>query len=144
MPMSQAQAQSLCSETEWKTVANSFPPKLSELRPSMAKKNANRIARFLSKAEGEGDRDRAIALREALERVRALAPDKAVNDRQNARRRKKKEARGKNLEQKRHRAEVREKLRQKAEEPVDSDFEEKAAREKRKESSRKWYETEKK
>lgn len=144
MPMSQAQAQSLCSEIEWKTVANSFPPKLSELRPPLAKKNANRIARFLSKAESEGDRNRANALREALERVRALVPDKAVDKRQSERRQKKKEARGRSLEQKRHRAQVREKLRQRAEEPVDPDSEEKAAAEKKEESSRKWYETEKK
>ena len=57
MPVSEKQAQAVCSPTEWKTVVNSFPPKVSELGPSVAKKNANRIARFLSKAEADGDID---------------------------------------------------------------------------------------
>ena len=113
MPVSEKQAQSACSPTEWKTVVNSFPPKVSELGPSVAKKNANRIARFLSKAEADGDSERATVMKEALERLQALTADSKD---QSARRQKEKESYKKRQEQKDHRADVREKLQQKAEE----------------------------
>jgi hypothetical protein len=116
MSVSKDKAQSLCTPTEWKTVVNSFPPKLSDLGSSVAKKNASRIARFLSKAENDGESERVTVLQEALERLQAAAPDKKDEDKLSVRRQKEKKAREKAQEQKSHRAEVREKLLQKAEE----------------------------
>ena len=115
MSVTESQAQSLCSPTEWKTVVNSFPPKLSELGHSAVKKNAKRIARFLSKAEKEGEQEKIHALREALERVRALGHDEDKND--SARRGKEKKAREKRQQQKNQQAQVRERLRQKRGKP---------------------------
>jgi hypothetical protein len=116
MSATQEQAQSICSSTEWKTVVNSFPPKLSDLGPSMAKKNARRIGRFLSKAESDGESERVTVLQEALERLQALAPDTKESDKLSTRREKELKARKKAQEQKSHRADIREKLLQKAEE----------------------------
>lgn len=113
MPVSEKQAQSICTPTEWKTVVNSFPPKVSELGASVAKKNANRVSRFLSKAEAEGDSERAAVMKEALERLQAQTSDSKD---QSARRQKEKESYKKRQEQREHRADVREKLQQKAEE----------------------------
>ena len=113
MPVSEKQAQALCSPTEWKTVSNSFPPKVSELGPSVAKKNANRVSRFLSKAEAEGESERAEVMKEALERLQAQTADSKD---QSSRRQKEKESHKKRQEQRDHRADVREKLQQKAEE----------------------------
>ena len=112
MSATESQAQSLCSATEWKTVANSFPPRLSELAPSAVKKNANRIARFLAKAEGEGEQAKIEVLREALERTRALSADKDKSD--SSRRQKEKSAREQRRLQKEHRAKVRAQLQQKS------------------------------
>ena len=116
MSVSKDKAQSLCTPTEWKTVVNSFPPKLSDLGPSVAKKNASRIGRFLSKAESDGDTERVTVLKEALERLQSEAPDKKDDDKLSLRRKKEKKAREKAQGLKSHRAEVREKLIQKAEE----------------------------
>lgn len=111
MPVSKEKAESLCSKTEWNTVVNSFPPKVDNLKPSAAKKNANRVRRFLEKAEGE----QATVLTEALERFQALAPTKDSTTAA-ARREKEKAAREKAKQANSHRAEVREKLLKKAEE----------------------------
>ena len=112
MTITENKAQGLCSATEWKTVVKSFPPKLSELGASGAKKSANRIARFLEKAESEGAQDRVRVMREALDRLRDLVPDKSGSDKQSARRRKEKNARKESREQKSHRAQLKESLRQ--------------------------------
>lgn len=116
MPVSKEKAEALCTPTEWKTVVNSFPPKLAELEPSVVKKNASRIGRFLTKAQAEEDSERATVLQEALDRLQAKAPEKKEDEKVAARRKKEKRARKKAQEQKEHRAEVREKLLQKAEE----------------------------
>lgn len=112
MTITENQAQVLCSPTEWKTVINSFPPKLSELEASGAKKNSNRIARFLSKAEKEGSQDRAQVMREALDRLQKLIPDRAGTDKQSARRQRKKKQKEANREQKKHRAQLRERFQE--------------------------------
>lgn len=116
MAVTKDQAQALCTPTEWKTVVNSFDPKLSELGSNVAKKNANRITRFLQNAESEGDSKRADVMKEALERLEAVSSDSKDADKQSARRKKEKESHKKRQEQRVHRAEVREKLQQKAEE----------------------------
>lgn len=115
MPVSKEKAQSLCSTTEWNTVENSFPPKISTLKPSAAKKNANRVRRFLSKAEADKASELVAVFSEALERFLELAPKKASATR-SARREKERAAREKAKELNAHRAEVREKLLKKAEE----------------------------
>jgi hypothetical protein len=117
MPISVEDAKSLCSETEWKTVSNSFAPKLNELSPSVAKKQANRVQRFLEKAKTEdGGEKRVEVFTESLERLREVQPDKGESEKLVTRRQKEQAAREKAKEVRAHRNEVRTKLKEKAEE----------------------------
>jgi hypothetical protein len=117
VPITKEDAQSLCSQTEWNTLVNSFPPKLSELSASVAKKQANRVRRFLTKEEGsDADKKRVSLFSEALDRLAPLLPAKDEDPKATARREKAKAAKDKVKAERDHRAEVREKLIKKAEE----------------------------
>ncbi len=117
MSISLEDAQALCSETEWKTLIHSYPPKISDLAPSAAKKHGNRIRKFLSKEESaEGDKKRIAVFSEALERLDALVPDKADKAKLEARREKEKAARERIKSVKDKRSDVRDRLLKKAEE----------------------------
>lgn len=117
MSISKDKAEELCSKTEWDTLGNTFPPKVDELKGSVAKKHSNRVRRFLDKEQAEDGApvDRVKMFEEALERLEPLIPAKAENPKLEARREKEKAAREKAKEVRDHRTEVKEKLIEKAE-----------------------------
>lgn len=117
MPISIEEAQGHCSTTEWNTVSNSFPPKLESLTPAVLKKQANRVQRFLDKAEKDSDsKERIAVFSEALKRLQAQQPEKEDNAKLQARRAKEQAAKEKAQEERNKRTEVREALLKKEEE----------------------------
>ena len=117
MPISIEDAQGHCSTTEWNTVCNSFPPKIESLSASVLKKQANRVQRFLEKAEKASDsKERIAVFTEALGRLQAQQPNKEDNTKLQARRAKEQAARDKAKEERAKRSDVREALLKKEEE----------------------------
>lgn len=117
MPISKDDAQALCSKTEWNTVEASHPPKLSKLSGSAAKKQANRVKRFLAKEEsGDKDKKRIAVFQEALDRLTELVPAKDADPKKAAKREKEKAARERAKQTREKRVDVRERLNKKAEE----------------------------
>jgi hypothetical protein len=117
MATSQEKAQQLCSKTEWDTLVNSFPPRLSELPPAVLKKQANRVRRFLDKekASESGTAERIALFEEALQRLEAARPAEAgENEKLAARREKEKIAREREKSLRARRQEVKAKLQEKA------------------------------
>lgn len=106
------EAQALCTTTEWNTVQTSFSPKLEQIPAAVAKKQANRIQRFLDKCE---DSKKQQLFKEALERLKAKAPERD-NAESDSRREKEKAARAKAKEARGRLLDVRTKLKEKAEE----------------------------
>ena len=116
MPLSLDDTQKLCTKTEWNTLVNTFPPKVKELKASVAKKQANRVTKFLNIEEaGDGDKKRIAAFKEALERLAEMLPAKSDNDKKAARRAKEKKAKERIQQEKAKRTKVRERLVEKAE-----------------------------
>lgn len=117
MAITQDKAQALCSKTEWDTLQNSFPPKLNELSPSVLKKQANRIRRFLDKAKAESaDAERLALFEEALRRIEAArGDDEQSNDKLAARRAQEKAAQEREKALRDKRKDVKTKLLEKAE-----------------------------
>ncbi len=117
MAIAQDKAQELCDTTEWNTVVTSFPPKLAELAPNAAKKQANRVRRFLEQEQkSPGAEGRLALFQEALARLEEARGEVSKDDAKlSARREKEKaaEARKKGVRDQRH--EVRTKLAEKAE-----------------------------
>ena len=144
MSLNENEVQSLCSATEWKTVLNSFPPKLDNLGPSLAKNNANRIARFLEKAKNDDEQSKVIALKEALERVRSLLPIKVGEKKLSSRRLKEKKARQERRKQQKNRAMLKEKFQSKTQtqKPGDSSPDEESKPSTKKKSVREWLQPE--
>lgn len=117
MPTKKEDAQALCSETEWKTLVTSFSPKIDGMPGPVAKKQANRVRRFLSKEEaGEADKKRIALFQEALERFEKLLPKKEENNKLATRRKKEKAARERVKALRDQRLDARERLLKKAEE----------------------------
>ena len=116
MAISQDKAQELCSKTEWDTIVNSFPPRVSELSPAVLKKQANRVGRFLEKekATESASAERLALFAEALERLQAARPEEGDNEKLAARREKEKVAREREKSVRDRRQEVKTKLQEKA------------------------------
>ena len=116
MAISQDKAQELCSKPEWDTVTKTFAPRIEELTASVLKKNANRIRRFLEKEKTQPDSAQRVAVfEEALQRIEAQTPAQDdTNSKLEARRIKEKAARDKAKAIADKRAEVKTKLKEKA------------------------------
>ena len=116
MPLSLEDTQALCTNTEWNTLVNTFPPKVKGLKASVAKKQANRVTKFLSIEEtGDADKKRISAFKEALERLAEMLPEKSANDKRAARRAKEKKAKERIQQEKAKRTDVRDRIVEKAE-----------------------------
>lgn len=116
MPLSLEDTQALCTQTEWNTMVNTFPPKVKDLKASVAKKQANRVRKFLSIEEaGDADKKRIAAFTEALERLADLLPEKSDEDKKATRRAKEKKAKERIQQEKAKREDVRERMIEKAE-----------------------------
>ena len=116
MATAQDKAQELCSKTEWDTIVNSFPPRVSELAPAVLKKQANRVRRFLDKEKAAPQAEGRLAMfEEALQRLEAARPQEdGENEKLVSRREKEKAARERTKSVVDRRNEVKTKLKEKA------------------------------
>ncbi len=117
MATTQDQAKELCVSSEWNTVVNSFPPRVSELSPAVLKKQAARVRRFIEKEKAEpGAAGRLALFEEALKRFEEARPaEEGENEKLAARRVKEKAARDREKAVRDRRGEVKTKLHEKAE-----------------------------
>lgn len=117
MTITQEKACELCNKTEWATLEKSFPPRLDELSTAIAKKQANRVRRFLDEERGQPQSEtsevRQMIFEEALRRLEARLPDKD-DDAKAAKREKEKAQRERSKALREQQIAVKAKLQEKA------------------------------